>query len=326
MADRHPGATGALVAVAVVSWNTRELLHRCLASLEPERRRGRAEVWVVDNASDDGSAAMVADEYPDVRLVVSETNLGFGPAVNLVARRTTTPWLAPANADVALEPGTLDALLAAAEGDPGAGAIAPRLVRPDDSTQHSVHPFPTLPLTLAFNLGVPRLHAGLRDHLMLEGHWNPERARRVGWALGAFLLVRREAWEAAGGFDDEQWMYAEDLDLGWRLRRAGWRTRYEPSARVRHHESAATAQRWGDERTERWVWSTYAWMLRRRGAVRTRAVAAVNVGGAAVRWAAFRVADGAPTSRFAERRAASAAWARLHRAGLAPRSRLERHR
>src|ERR671925_1995732 len=99
-----------MVTVAVVSWNTRDLLDRCLRSLEPEVARGMAEVWVVDNASMDGSAEMVRDRFDWVRLVASEENLGFGRAVNVVARRTATEWLAPANADVALRPGALEAL------------------------------------------------------------------------------------------------------------------------------------------------------------------------------------------------------------------------
>ena len=117
--------------------------------------------------------------------------------------------------------------------------------------------------------------------------------------------MRREAWDAAGGFDDAQWMYAEDLDLGWRLDRAGWHTRYEPSARVRHVASAATTQAWGDERTVRWQRATYAWMLRRRGPLRTRTAAALNVGGALARAALFPKA-----------RRANLGWARLHRMGL----------
>jgi GT2 family glycosyltransferase len=103
-----------------VSWNTCELLDRCLRSLEPEVRRDLVEVWVVDNASMDGSAEMVRERFDWVQLVASEENLGFGRAVNVVARRTATEWLAPANADIALRPGTLDKLLEAAERDPGA--------------------------------------------------------------------------------------------------------------------------------------------------------------------------------------------------------------
>ena len=293
-----------LVAVAVVSWNTRDLLRHCLRSLVDQ---SPAEVWVVDNASQDGSAEMVAQEFPSVRLVASERNLGFGPAVNLVASQTTAPWIAPANADVELRPGALRALLDAGERHPRAGILAPRLELPSGETQHSVYAFPTIPFTARFNLG---FHRRVGDRLCLEGFWDPTRERDVDWAIGAFLLVRRAAWDAAGGFDQGQWMYAEDLDLGWRAARAGWSTRYVPSARVLHHASAATTQAWGDERTLRWLRSTYAWMLRRRGLIRTRITAAINVAGAYAR-------ARNPYYRM---------WGGLHRrAGFAPRRELEGH-
>jgi GT2 family glycosyltransferase len=293
-----------LVAVAVVSWNTRDLLRDCLRSLAGQ---SLAEVWVVDNASQDGSAAMVAQEFPSVRLVASERNLGFGPAVNLVAAQTAAPWIAPANADVELRPSALGALLDAGERHPRAGILAPRLELPSGETQHSVYAFPTIPFTARFNLG---FHRRVGDRLCLEGFWDPSRERDVDWAIGAFLLVRRAAWDAAGGFDQGQWMYAEDLDLGWRAARAGWSTRYVPSARVLHHASAATTQAWGDERTLRWLRSTYAWMLRRRGLIRTRVTAAINVAGAYAR-------ARNPYFRM---------WGGLHRrAGFAPRRELEGH-
>ena len=293
-----------LVAVAVVSWNTRDLLRDCLRSLAGQ---SLAEVWVVDNASQDGSAAMVAQEFPSVRLVASERNLGFGPAVNLVASQTTAPWIAPANADVELRPSALRALLDAGERNPRAGILAPRLELPSGETQHSVYAFPTIPFTARFNLG---FHRRVGDRLCLEGFWDPSRERDVDWAIGAFLLVRRAAWDAAGGFDQGQWMYAEDLDLCWRAARAGWSTRYVPSARVLHHASAATTQAWGDERTLRWLRSTYAWMLRRRGLIRTRVTAAINVAGAYAR-------ARNPYFRM---------WGGLHRrAGFAPRRELEGH-
>src|SRR5207253_8850601 len=110
------------VAVVVVSWNTRALLERCLRSLETDARAGRLAVWVVDNASHDGSAQLVRERFPWATLVASPENLGFGTAVNLAAARSTSPWLAIANADVCLSAGALDALLAAAAADPGAGA------------------------------------------------------------------------------------------------------------------------------------------------------------------------------------------------------------
>jgi len=295
------------VAVAVVSWNTRELLRACLEALRPEHDAGRAAVWVVDAGSADGSAGMVRDAFSWVELVERPDNPGFGAAVNLVAERARdAAWIAPANADTALEPGALAALLDAGARDPGAGAIAPRLLRPDGRTQHSAHPFPSLAFSLAFNLGLGAVSRAWADRACLEGAWDPGRARRVPWAVGAFLLVRREAWDAAGGFDPAQWLYAEDLDLGWRLARTGWATRHEPRARVRHHESAATGQAWTPaERTARWTAATYAWLRRRRGPAYARAVAAANVAGALARG----LAPG-------ERGRAARGWARLHAAGL----------
>ncbi len=298
------------VAVAVVSWNTREHLRACLESLAGEAAAGRAEVWVVDGGSRDGSPALVRDAFGWAHLVERPENPGFGAAVNAVAELATGhAWIAAANADVALEPGALQTLVAAGHRDPAAGAIAPRLIAPDGSTQHSVFPFPTLGFTVLFNLGVGRRRRAWADERCLEGAWDAERARRVPWAVGAFLLVRREAWDAVGGFDPGQWLYAEDLDLGWRLARAGWATRYEPAARVRHAGSAATAQAFGDARTERWMRATYDWMERRRGRALTRAVALVNVLGALGRW----VARVDPVE-------VHLGWARLHALGLRRRS------
>jgi N-acetylglucosaminyl-diphospho-decaprenol L-rhamnosyltransferase len=317
---------GPLVSVAIVSWNTRDLLHRCLESFKAETDAGRCDVWVVDNASSDGSAAMVRDEFPWAELVASDENVGFGPAVNLVASRTSATFVGVANADIAVRPGAVDTLLEAAADDPRAGALAPRLILPDGSTQHSVYEFPTIPSTLVVASGIGRAVRPLGERFLLLGRFDADKPRRVPWAIAAFLLIRREAWDAIGGFDEHQWMYAEDLDIGWRLRQAGWATRYEPRALVEHESSASTDQAWGDGKVERWQRSTYAWMLRRMGAPRTRAVAAIQVAGQAVRVALLTPAARVAPARFGPRRDAARWWLRLHRAGLAPRAELDAHR
>lgn len=320
-------APSPVVTIAVVSWNTRELLRRCLRSLAGDVQEGRADVWVVDNHSSDGSRELVASEFPWVQLICLEQNIGFGAAVNCVAQQTSTPWIAAANADIELLGGALETLLHTGERWPQAGAIGPRLRLPDGSTQHSVYAFPTLALTTLFNLGAHRLHRWIGERLCLVGYWVPERARRVDWAIGAFLLVRRTAWDAVGGFDARQWMYAEDLDLGWRLAQAGWESRYEPRAEVRHEESAATTQAWGDERTRRWLLSTYAWLLRRRGVLVTRITALVNIAGAGMRWLMLTPGAAGWPERWGPERAAARRWIGLHRrAGLARRGMLLRHR
>lgn len=314
------------VTVAVISWNTRDLLRRCLRSVAGYAEDGVADVWVVDNFSGDGSVEMVRDDFPWAQLVALSHNAGFGSAVNLVAERTSSPWLVLANADTAPRPGAIEALIEAAAADPGAGVLAPRLVLPDGCTQHSVFAFPTVLFTLLFNAGLFHLNGRLSDRLAIAGKWDSTRARRVPWAVGAFLLVRREAWDDVHGFDPRQWMYAEDLDLGWRMRAAGWATRYEPRAVVDHHSAAATTQMWGPDPRPRWQRSTYGWMMRRFGPARTRAIALMNLIGTCARYAALAPAARLAPERWAEHRRALVPWIRSHLAGLGRRSSVERYR
>ena len=314
------------VTVAIVSWNTRDLLRRALESLAPEVERGLAEVWVVDNASEDGSAELVREHFDWVNLIASDVNLGFGRAVNLVADRTSSEWIATANADIALHPGALSTLLSAGARDRGAGAVAPRLVLPDGQTQHSVFGFPTILFSLVLATGSYRFSATVGDRLAFPGHWNSERARRVPWAVAAFLLVRRRAWTEVGGFDERQFMYAEDLDLGWRLKQAGWATRYEPRAHVDHQSAAATSQLFGERLEPHWQRSTYGFLARRRGVINAWTIALVNALGAGLRWAKVALAPLWGSESNPELRRAHARWLLVHLRALRSRAELERIR
>ncbi len=280
-------------------------------------------MWVVDNASQDGSPALVRERHGWARLIESEENLGYGRAINLVAASTASPWLALANADIALRPGALDALLEAGRADPGAGIVAPRLLLPNGATQHSAWAFPTVTATIVQNLGSRLAPDRVADRLALPGAWNPDRARRIPWAVGAFLLVRRTAWNQVGGFDPGQWMSAEDLDLGWRMRQSGWVTRYEPRALVEHEESAATSQVWGESLPIHWQRCAYAWMLRRMGRSRTVVVGAINFLGSAARLVrlTIRLRGGGGDDWRALRR-----WTTVHGYALASARTLARYR
>jgi N-acetylglucosaminyl-diphospho-decaprenol L-rhamnosyltransferase len=302
------------VTVAVVSYNTRDLLLACLRSLASDAREGRAEVWVIDNGSRDGSPEAARAEAPWATVHELGTNVGFGRAVNHVAARTFSPWLLCANADVELEPGALAAMLEAGA-DERVAAVAPRLLLPDGRTQHSVHSLPTLRFTLAFNLGLPALSARLSDRMLLEGRYDPGRARAVPWALGALLLLRRTAFHDVGDFDERQWIYAEDLDLGWRLRDAGYLVGYVPGARARHASGASTGPTFGDERRRRFMRETYTVIARRRGPWVARLTAAINVAGALAR-VAWMTPPALVSGRWRERWRDTRGWATAHREGL----------
>ncbi|WP_354702359.1 hypothetical protein DSM112329_02716 [Paraconexibacter sp. AEG42_29] len=301
----------AAVSVVVVSWNTAALLDTCLQALRADHESGLADVTVVDNDSADGSAELVAERHPWVRLVRAGANLGYGPAINLGAAQDAPGpaprWLVPANADVAVHPGALARLVATGDTDPGVAVVAPRLLLPDGSTQHHVHPFPSLRTLAALHLpGAARVLPAGR---VLEGAWDPDRSADVDWAHGALLLVRRGPFDAIGGFDAAQWLYAEDVDIAWRLARAGWRTRYEPGARVTHAVSAAAEQAWADDgaREDRKQAATYAWMRSRYGRRRTAVLALAG-------WASARgQARRAPAGWRRDRALAHAA---RHAAGL----------
>ncbi len=310
------------VTIAIVSWNTRNLLERCLRSLAPEVEDGRAEVWVVDNASSDGSPDLVRERFGWAHLVASEENLGFGRAINLVARQTSSEWIATANADIAVHPGALEQLLEAGARDPRAGAVAPRLVLPTGETQHSVFAFPTLTYSLLLAIGAFRFNRTLGDRRAFPGYWNSQRARRVPWAIAAFLIVRRSAWNDVGGFDERQWMYAEDLDIGWRLDRAGWVTRYEPRAAVEHESAASTTQLFGPELAPHWQRATYGCIARRRGVGYARVVALLNLLGAILRWGRL-VFQTVSRPELGGSRDAHGRWVLVHLKALSPRARLK---
>ena len=226
------------VAAVVVSYNVCDLLLRCIASLRAE---GVERIVVVDNASKDGSAAAAAGE-PGVEVVALSRNLGFGAAANRGAARTDTPYVVVCNPDVELEPGAIKALLAAAEGDATIGLVGPRIDTPAGELYPSVRRFPSLldAVGHAFLSFLWPRNPFSRRYRMLD--WDHGSACDVDWVAGTFFLARRAAWDEVEGFDESFFMYLEDVDLCWRLHRAGWRVTYEPAARITHAIGRSTDQ------------------------------------------------------------------------------------
>jgi N-acetylglucosaminyl-diphospho-decaprenol L-rhamnosyltransferase len=242
--------------VVIVAYRSRELLRGCLESLRANPPSSPMQVVVVDNDSRDGTAAMVTSDFPEVELIASPTNLGFAAATNLGARRGDAPYLLALNPDTAVTPGALDTLLAVLEEHPGVGVTGPRLLRPDGSFDHAARrSFPTPLSALGHFTGVGRRASSGR----LAAYRAPEVASgRVDAVNGAFMLMRRSAFERAGGFDEGYWMYMEDLDLSYTLAQAGLISWYEPSATVTHVKAGTT----GGDRSPRLVWHFHRGMFR----------------------------------------------------------------
>jgi N-acetylglucosaminyl-diphospho-decaprenol L-rhamnosyltransferase len=220
------------ISAVTVSYNSARDLPDCVRSLRAE---ALAEIIVVDNASTDGSVAAARAADPAVVVVETGANLGFGTGVNRGADRTTADYLLILNPDTVVEPGTVKALVEALERDPGLGAVGPRIENLDGSLYPSVRRFPDLAVALghAFVGLVWPANPFTRRYRMLDwDHDTP--AADVDWVSGACMLVRRAAFDAVSGFDEGYFMYVEDVDLCWRLGRAGWRIGYEPGGRVVH--------------------------------------------------------------------------------------------
>jgi GT2 family glycosyltransferase len=231
------------VAVVVVNYNTRDLLRDCLESVRAEGPEGVGEVVVVDNASRDGSPDMVREQFPEARLVANEHNPGYGAAANQGIAACAAPCVLLLNSDTLLRPGTAAALARYLDENPRAGIAGPRLLNPGGTLQPSCFPFLTPFNVLVLNTElnrVARVLPGIRRRFLPTFKGTPSQAGH--WVKGAALAIRREAFAAAGGFDEGYFMYAEELDLCWRMLAAGWEVHYAPVASVVHVEGASTSQ------------------------------------------------------------------------------------
>ncbi len=230
------------VSAIIVSYNTRELLRRCLRSLAAATvTDGLAiEAIVVDNASGDGSAAMVAQEFPWAVLVANQRNLGFAAASNLGLARAGGRYPILLNPDTEVRPGALRALVDFADAHPRAAAVGPALVYGDGSPQHSCFRFPTLLMQL---LDFFPLHHRLLSS-RLNGRYPLQRSQpfAVDHPLGACMLLRREALASVGPLDEGYFIYCEEVDWCWRAKRAGWEVYCVPQAVVVHHAAQSTRQ------------------------------------------------------------------------------------
>ncbi len=240
------------LAVVIVSYQTCELLRNCLRTLDDSLRRSpdlQGEIWVVDNASKDGSAEMVARAFPQVRLLALPENVGFVRANNQALRAlgfdtasTSQPdyvfLLNPDTEVLADAPARLARFL---EKTPGAGLAGPRLLYPDGRLQHSAFAFPSL--AQVFFDFFP-LHGRL-----LESRWNGRYPKQwydkgepfpVDFILGAAMMARGEAVAQVGLLDERFFMYCEEIDWCWRMRKAGWDVLCVPTAVVMHHGAGTT--------------------------------------------------------------------------------------
>ena len=209
-------------SIIIVNYNAGEKLVACLSSVE--RSKGvNNEIIVVDNASTDNVAEAIEADFPEVRLIRSKANLGFGGGCNLAASQARSEYLIFLNPDTTVEDGWLEGLIEPLRRDAGAGLVTSKVVLAGDPQRinacgNTVH---ITGIALCRGLGLPRTDFN--------------KAEEVAAVSGAAFAIRRTLFEMLGGFDEEMFLYMEDTDLSWRARLAGWRCLYSPESVVRHH-------------------------------------------------------------------------------------------
>jgi GT2 family glycosyltransferase len=225
------------VSVVIVSYNSRDELLRCLAAVRDQVQVPH-EVVVVDNQSADGSAEAVRTAHPSVKLLQNDDNLGFARANNRGFAETSAPFVLVLNSDALVQPGTVEGLLALLEEREEVGLVGPRTLNTDGSVQISFGPM----LTPVREFFQRRLVRGVRE----RRRRHLERAERLSrvehepvWVSASCFLARREALLAVGGFDEEFFLYEEDVDLCVRLRAAGWSVLFTPQVEVVHRLGAS---------------------------------------------------------------------------------------
>jgi N-acetylglucosaminyl-diphospho-decaprenol L-rhamnosyltransferase len=242
------------LSIVIVSWNVQELLQRCLLSLS----RGGAtvaptpavaqpeltyEVIVVDCASSDGSAEMVQGEFPWVRLIASDENLGYARGNNLGLAKATGHYLLILNPDTEIVDDALATMTRYLDAHPSVGALGPQLRFPDGTLQSSRRRFPS-PVTAFCESTL--LHQWFPNNRAARHYHLADRpadvTQAVDWLVGAALMVRCEAWQQVGPLDEGFFMYFEELDWCRRCRAAGWEIHYLPAAQITHYEGKSSEQ------------------------------------------------------------------------------------
>jgi N-acetylglucosaminyl-diphospho-decaprenol L-rhamnosyltransferase len=230
---------GADTAAVIVNYNAGEALLKCVRSLQGE---GLGEIVVVDNASVDGSVESLEAAGTTATVVRAGSNRGYGAGANLGARHTRANYLLICNPDLVASPGAVSELVSQLEARPEVALAGPMLREPSGVVYPSGREFPGLMESVGHGFlgmfwgGNPWTQRYRR--IGQEQH----RARSADWVSGAFFVVKREAFESVGGFDERYFMYVEDVELCWRLRRNGWDIWYQPSAEVVHEQGRSTAR------------------------------------------------------------------------------------
>lgn len=229
-----------VISVVIPSWNTRDYLEACLRSLE-STPKPQTEVIVVENGSQDGSAELLAQSFPGVQVIQNEKNEGFAVACNQGMRVACGEFVLLLNTDTEIYDDGLQVMLDFLREHPSYGLVSPRLVHPNGSTQRTVHAFPNLATPFFFGTPIERWFPRSKEmqrYFMRD--WSQETSADIDQPPAACVLIRQSVLDEIGLFDEQFWLFYNDVDLSKRIAAAGWKSRYLAEVRVLHHVGAST--------------------------------------------------------------------------------------
>lgn len=238
------------LTVIVISYNTAALTLKCLETLYENTQRAQFKTVVFDNASKDGSADLIAEQFPQVELIRSDVNLGFAKANNVVAENVKTEWILLLNPDTEVHLNAIDNLLSFAKANPQAGITGGRTVFPDGSLNRSSCWQKMTIWSLfcsAIGLTAAFPHSGIFNTEGM-GEWKRDSVRQVDIVVGCFLMIGRELWNELNGFDLRYFMYGEEADLCLRAAQLGYRPLITPDAEIMHLIGASS-----DKKVEKFI-------------------------------------------------------------------------
>jgi GT2 family glycosyltransferase/lipopolysaccharide/colanic/teichoic acid biosynthesis glycosyltransferase len=230
------------LSVVIVNYNVKVFLEQCLIAIERARGNLNIEIFVVDNASVDGSQAMVKKRFPNVRLIENIRNVGFSTANNQALKKAQGEYILILNPDTLIQEDTLLTLKKQLDEDPVLGAVGCKLLNPDGSYQiNSRRSFPTPWVAFSRIVGLSRMFP--KSHLF--GKYNltyldPDEESEVDVLSGSLMMLRRKTIEQVGSFDEDYFMYGEDIDLSYRIKKAGWKIMYTPATKAIHYKGEST--------------------------------------------------------------------------------------
>jgi GT2 family glycosyltransferase len=233
------------VSFVIVSWNVRDLLRQALAAIQEDAVGYSTEIFVVDNASQDGTVEMLRTDFPSVILILNKENVGFTRANNQALAKAQGRFLFLLNPDTEPERGATRALVQFmnAPGSERVGIVGPQLVYADGTIQSSRRRFPKMSTALFESTKLeqwfPR-NRYLSEYRVLNT--DDSTVQEVDWIVGAAMFVRRAVYEQIGGLDEQFFMYSEEMDWCLRAKQKGWRVMYFPPARIKHHEGKSSEQ------------------------------------------------------------------------------------